>query len=46
MLKSGSNRLDGLPLAGVSVPGLADYRDLVFGGWDLMDDDLATARRG
>jgi len=43
MLKSGSNRLDGLPLAGVSVPGLADYRDLVFGGWDLMDDDLATA---
>jgi myo-inositol-1-phosphate synthase len=43
MLKSGSNRLDGLPLAGVSVPGFADYRDLVFGGWDLMDDDLATA---
>jgi myo-inositol-1-phosphate synthase len=43
MLKSSSNRLDGLPLAGVSVPGLADYRDLVFGGWDLMDDDLATA---
>lgn len=26
-IKSGSNRLDGLPLAGVSVAGLADYKD-------------------
>jgi len=43
MIKSGSNRLDGLLLAGMTVPGLADYRDLVFGGWDLMDDDLGAA---
>src|SRR3712207_7814076 len=33
MLKRGGNRLDGLPLAGVSVQGLAQYQDLVFGGW-------------
>ena len=42
MIKSGSNRLDGLPLAGLSVAGLADYKDLVFGGWDLNGDDLAA----
>ncbi|MBD0274633.1 MAG: inositol-3-phosphate synthase, partial [Acetobacteraceae bacterium] len=43
MLKRGGNRLDGLPLAGVSVPGLAQYQDLVFGGWDLNGSDLAAA---
>ena len=43
MLKRGGNRLDGLPLAGVSVQGLAQYQDLVFGGWDLNGADLATA---
>ncbi|MDP0995211.1 hypothetical protein, partial [Klebsiella pneumoniae] len=46
MIKSGSNRLDGLPLAGVSVAGMADYKDLVFGGWDLNGDDLASAAAG
>ncbi len=46
MIKSGSNRLDGLPLAGLSVAGMADYKDLVFGGWDLNGDDLATAASG
>lgn len=45
-IKSGSNRLDGLPLAGVSVAGMADYKDLVFGGWDLNGDDLASAATG
>ncbi len=45
-IKSGSNRLDGLPLAGVPVPGMADYKDLVFGGWDLNGDDLASAATG
>ncbi|MFT8246676.1 inositol-3-phosphate synthase [Roseomonas sp. BN140053] len=43
LLKRGSNRLDGLPLADVSVPGLVDYRDLSFGGWDLHGEDLASA---
>ena len=46
MIKSGSNRLDGLPLAGVPVAGMADYKDLVFGGWDLNGDDLAAAATG
>ena len=43
MIKSGSNRLDGLPLAGRAVAGMADYKDLVFGGWDLNGDDLGAA---
>ena len=43
MLKRGGNRLEGLPLAGVSVQGLAQYQDLVFGGWDLNGADLAAA---
>ena len=43
MIKAGSNSLDGLPLADRNVPGLADYRDMLFAGWDLSGDDLATA---
>ena len=43
MIKAGKNDRTGLPLAELSVPGLADYRDLVFGGWDVNGDDLATA---
>jgi myo-inositol-1-phosphate synthase len=46
MIKAGSNRLDGLPLAGVDTPGMVAYKDLVFGGWDLNDDDLASAASG
>ena len=34
LIKSGANRLDGLPLADISVAGMTDYRDIVFGGWD------------
>ena len=45
MIKSGSNRRDGLPLAHLSVPGMAGYRDLVFGGWDINGDDLGAAAR-
>ena len=37
--------MDGLPLGHLSVPGLADYEDLVFGGWDLNGADLAVAAR-
>src|SRR4051794_34659333 len=43
ILRRGSNRMDGLPLAHVSVPGLAGYDDLVFGGWDLNGQSLAEA---
>ena len=43
MIKAGSNRQDGLPLADVSVPGLSNYRDIVFGGWDLNGNDLGAA---
>jgi len=43
MIRAGSNDLSGLPLAGRDVAGLAAYRDLYFGGWDLSHDDLATA---
>lgn len=42
-LKRGANRMDGLPLAGLAVPGLAGYEDLVFGGWDLDGRSLAEA---
>ena len=43
LIKSGVNRLDGLPLADLAVPGLTDYRDIVFGGWDVHGDDLGAA---
>ena len=46
MIRAGSNSLDGLPLADRSIAGLAAYGDLVFGGWDLSGDDLATAALG
>ena len=45
MIRAGSNDLQGLPLADRRVDGLADYRDLHFGGWDVAQDDLATAAR-
>ena len=37
--------LEGLPLAGLAVPGLAGYQDLVFGGWDLNGDSVLQAAR-
>ncbi|MCR0981874.1 inositol-3-phosphate synthase [Roseomonas populi] len=43
VIRRGANRLDGLPLADVAVPGLVDYRDMTFGGWDLDGSDLAAA---
>lgn len=42
MIKAGSNDLAGLPLADKQVPGMAAYRDLAFGGWDLSDQSLGT----
>ncbi|MBV9116040.1 MAG: inositol-3-phosphate synthase [Acetobacteraceae bacterium] len=43
ILRKGANRIDGLPLAHVSVSGFAAYDDLVFGGWDLNRQSLAEA---
>ena len=43
LIKSGSNRYDGLPLADIGVDGLSGYRDIVFGGWDVNGDDLGSA---
>ena len=43
MIKSGKNDRTGLPLAELAVSGLADYRDLVFTGWDVNADDLGVA---
>jgi myo-inositol-1-phosphate synthase len=43
MIRAGSNDLSGLPLANRDVVGMAAYRDLHFGGWDLSHDDLGTA---
>ena len=40
MIKAGSNSLAGLPLADRNVDGMAGYRDMVFGGWDLTDETL------
>ncbi|MGB3711109.1 MAG: inositol-3-phosphate synthase [Erythrobacter sp.] len=42
MIKAGSNSLAGLPLADRDVEGMAAYRDLEFGGWDLAEDDLGV----
>ena len=45
MLRAGSNDMAGLPLAGVSAPGIAAYRNLHFAGWDLHGDNLESAVR-
>ncbi len=43
LLKKGLIGEEGLPLADVKIDGIADYRDIVFGGWDLHGEHLATA---
>ncbi len=45
MLRAGSNDMAGLPLAAVSAPGIAAYRNLHFTGWDLHGEDLDGAVR-
>ena len=46
MIKAGSNDFAGLPLAESDAKGLAPYRNIVFGGWDLCPDDLGAAALG
>ncbi len=46
LLKSGQIGLEGLPLAAMPenlTAELVDYENLVFGGWDVNHDNLATA---
>jgi myo-inositol-1-phosphate synthase len=43
LLKKGVVDTSGLPLAELKVDGLADYTDIVFAGWDLFGEHLATA---
>lgn len=43
LLKQGAVGTEGLPLAGISIDGLANYADIVFAGWDLFGEHLAKA---
>ena len=43
LLKKGVVGTQGLPLADLNVPGIADYTDIVFAGWDLFGEHLAKA---
>lgn len=43
LLKQGLVGTEGLPLAEFTNAGLADYSEIVFGGWDVFPDHLAKA---
>ncbi len=43
LLKQGLIGTDGLPLADAVDAGLAEYTDIVFGGWDISGEHLANA---
>ncbi len=43
LLKNGLIGTEGLPLADLEIEGLADYKYIVFAGWDLFPEDLAKA---
>jgi len=43
LLRLGLVGREGLPLANISVAGLADYTDIIFAGWDLFPENLSTA---
>ncbi|MEJ7847852.1 MAG: inositol-3-phosphate synthase [Pyrinomonadaceae bacterium] len=43
LLKKALIGKDGLPLADFKIDGLADYEDIIFGGWDLFSEHLAKA---
>jgi myo-inositol-1-phosphate synthase len=43
LLKKSVVGTEGLPLANLSISGLADYTDIVFAGWDLFGEHLAKA---
>lgn len=43
LLRQGTIDTRGLPLAGITVDGLAEYGDIVFAGWDMFGEHLAAA---
>ena len=43
LLRQGLIGSEGLPLANEITAGLVDYTDIVFAGWDLFGEHLATA---
>ncbi len=43
LLKKGLIGTEGLPLAELSVDGMASYTDIIFGGWDMFGEHLAAA---
>jgi myo-inositol-1-phosphate synthase len=43
LLKKGLIGTEGLPLAGLEIEDIADYKDIVFAGWDLHGEHLAKA---
>ncbi len=43
LLKKGLIGHEGLPLAELNVDRMAEYRDIVFAGWDLFGEHLAKA---
>ncbi|MBK9164771.1 MAG: inositol-3-phosphate synthase [Acidobacteria bacterium] len=43
LLKNDLIGTEGLPLADLEIEGLADYKDIVFAGWDLFPENLAKA---
>ncbi|GAC1568097.1 MAG: inositol-3-phosphate synthase [Vulcanimicrobiaceae bacterium] len=45
LVRSGRSDTTGLPLADSLTSGLAEYDEIVFGGWDLHPDDLAAAAK-
>ena len=43
LLKQGVVGVEGLPLAGINVEGMAGYTEIVLEGWDLFGEHLAKA---
>ena len=43
ILRQGTNRMDGLPLAHLAVPRMVQYEDLSLHGWDINAQSLADA---
>jgi myo-inositol-1-phosphate synthase len=46
LLKKGVVGTEGLPLANMNIPAMADYTNIVFAGWDLFSEHLAKAAEG
>lgn len=45
LLRSGERDRAGLPLAGLDIPGLADYADIAVAGWDVSGDSVMQSAK-